>query len=99
MSLQDIHIANNQRKRLLKAIVDEKLLLQDESALVLNVAAYLNYKALSGESPVEEIVGDTELDYGAEYIIFNWLYSPQDTINLAGDTQHVHVEIVQGVVG
>jgi hypothetical protein len=71
MSLQDIHIANNQRKRLLNAIDDEKLLQQDEDVLVLNVAAYLDYKALSGESPVEEIVGDIELDYGAEYIIFD----------------------------
>ncbi len=71
MSLQDIHIANNQRKRLLKAIADENLLLQDEGALVLNVAAYLDYRASSGESPVEEIVGDIELDYGAEFIIFN----------------------------
>ncbi|MFT4823370.1 MAG: hypothetical protein ACI9DH_000388 [Halioglobus sp.] len=71
MSLQDIQIANNQRKRLLKAIVDEKLLQQDEDALILNVAAYLDYKASSGESPVEEIVGDTELDYAAEYIVFN----------------------------
>ncbi len=71
MSLQDIQIANNQRKRLLNAIDDEKLLQQDEDVLVLNVAAYLDYKALSGESPVEEIVGDIELDYGAEYIIFD----------------------------
>jgi hypothetical protein len=71
MSLQDIHIANNQRKKLLNAIDDEKLLQQDEDVLVLNVAAYLDYKALSGESPVEEIVGDIELDYGAEYIIFD----------------------------
>jgi hypothetical protein len=71
MSVQDIYIANNQRKRLLKAIVDEKLLQQDEGTLVLDVAAYLDYKALSSESPVEEIVGDIELDYGAEYIVFS----------------------------
>jgi hypothetical protein len=71
MSLQDINIANNQRKRLLKAIDDETLLQQDEAELVLNVAAYLDYKAMSGECPVEEIVGDTELDYSAEYIIFS----------------------------
>ena len=71
MSLQDINIANNQRKRLLKAIVDEKLLQRDEDTLVLNVAAYLEYKASSGESPVENIVGDIELDYGAEYIVFS----------------------------
>jgi hypothetical protein len=71
MSLQEIHIANNQRKRLLKAIVDEKLLQQDEDGLVLNMAAYLSYKALSGESPVEDIVGEIELDYRAEYVVFN----------------------------
>lgn len=71
MSLQDIHIANNQRKRLLKVIVDEKLLQQDEDALVLNMAAYLNYKTSSGESPVEEILGEIELDYRAEYVVFN----------------------------
>ena len=71
MSLQDIYIANNQRKRLLKAIVDEKLLQQDEDGLVLNMAAYLSYKALSGESPVEDIVGEIELDYHAECVVFN----------------------------
>ncbi|MFT4520440.1 MAG: hypothetical protein ACI9JM_002843 [Halioglobus sp.] len=71
MSLQDIHIANNQRKRLLKAIADEELLQQDEDTLVLNMAAYLNYKASSGESPVEEILGEIGLDYHAEYIVFN----------------------------
>lgn len=71
MSLQDIQIANNQRKRLRKAIVDETLLQQDEDELVLNVAAYLDYKASTGESPVENILGDIELDYGAEYIVFN----------------------------
>ncbi|MFT6285943.1 MAG: hypothetical protein ACJAYC_003899 [Halieaceae bacterium] len=71
MSLQDIQIGNNQRKRLLKAIVDQKLLQQDEEVLVLNVAAYLDYKTSSNESPVENIVGDIELDYGAEYIIFS----------------------------
>jgi hypothetical protein len=71
MSLQDIHIANNQRKRLLKAIADEELLQQDEDTLVLNMAAYLNYKASSGESPVEEILGEIGLDYHAEYIVFS----------------------------
>lgn len=71
MSLQDIYIANNQRKRLLKAVVDEELLQLDEGALVLNVAAYLSFKALSGESPIEEILGDVELDYSAEYIVFS----------------------------
>lgn len=71
MSLQDIHIANNQRKRLLKAIDDEDILLEDEGVLVLNVAAYLVYKDMSGESLVEDIVNDSKLDYSAEYIVFN----------------------------
>jgi len=71
MSLQDIYIANNQRKRLLKAVADEELLQLDEGALVLNVAAYLSFKALSGESPIEEILGDVELDYSVEYIVFS----------------------------
>lgn len=71
MSLQDIHIANNQRKRLLKAIDDEDILLEDEGVLVLNVAAYLAYKDMSGESLVEDIVNDSKLDYSAEYIVFN----------------------------
>jgi len=71
MSLQDIYIANNQRKRMLKAVADEELLQLDEGALVLNVAAYLSFKAMSGESPIEEILGDVELDYSAEYIVFS----------------------------
>ncbi len=71
MSLQDIQLANNQRKRLRKAITDKELLQEDEGTLVLNVASYLNYKALSGETPVETIIGDVELNYSVEYIVFN----------------------------
>jgi ASC-1-like (ASCH) protein len=71
MSLQDIQIANNQRKRLLKAIADEDILQQDEDVLVLSVAAYKSYKDMTGESPIEDIISDAKLDYSAEYIIFN----------------------------
>lgn len=71
MSLQDIQITNNQRKKLLKAMDDETILQQDEGVLVLNVAEYNNYKELSESSPVEDILVGIKLNYEAEYIVFD----------------------------
>ncbi len=82
MSIQELSIANNQKKKLLNAVKDKAVLFQDDNGdLVLNVA---NYKEFKGElrviratkknfevEPVETILGDDELDFAAEYIVFS----------------------------
>lgn len=71
MSIQELSITNNQAKRLLKALPDENILIQDESGeLVINVSAYMAYKEIKKNTPVEDIL-DEELDGAAEYWIFN----------------------------
>ncbi len=82
MSIQEVAIANNQKKRLLAVIKDEAVLFKDENGdLVVNVA---NYKEFKKElivlktmkkgvdlTPIETIVGEGVLDSGAEYFVFS----------------------------
>lgn len=71
MSIQELSITNNQAKRLLKALPDENILIQDESGeLVINVSAYRVFKDLKKNTPVEDILAE-ELDDSAEYWIFS----------------------------
>ncbi len=81
MSIQELTLANNQKKRLQKAIKDEAVLFEDENGdLVVNVA---NYKEFKHElriiratkknlevEPIEVIVGEGILDFNAEYFVF-----------------------------
>ncbi len=82
MSIQELAIANNQKKKLLNAVKDEAVLFQDENGdLVVNVA---NYKEFKGEllvlkrtkkgleiEPIEAIVGKGLLDFSAEYFVLS----------------------------
>ncbi|MAC47819.1 hypothetical protein [Oceanospirillum beijerinckii] len=72
MSLQEISVSNTQKKKLQKAILDESVLVQeDDGDLVVHVAAYLDYKAGTRTKPLEEIVGEDELDLSAEFIVLS----------------------------
>ncbi|MEY8205641.1 MAG: hypothetical protein RPR40_11290 [Bermanella sp.] len=82
MSIQEVAIANNQKKRLLSVVKDEAVLFQDENGeLVVNVA---HYKAFKKElvvlktmkkgvdiTPIETIVGAGVLNFDAEYFVFS----------------------------
>ncbi len=82
MSIQEVSVANNQKKRLLKVIKDPAVLFsEDNGDLVVNAAAY---EALKKElavakvakphlnaKPIEEIVGDDVLDFSHEYFVFS----------------------------
>ena len=82
MSIQEISLANNQKKRLAKAVKDQAVLFADDNGdLVVNVA---NYKALKKElivakaikpgielTPIEAIVGEDVLDFSSEYFVFS----------------------------
>ena len=73
MSIQEISITNNQKKHLIKRIKDEAVLFQDDNQdLVVNVAAYINYRAnlKPGDEPIEALVGSEELNYKAEFFVF-----------------------------
>ena len=71
MSIQDIAVSHNVKKKLLQAVKDETVLFQDEDgAVVVNVAAYLALKADKGIEPLEGVLGDVVLDLSAEYVVF-----------------------------
>lgn len=77
MSIQDITASNNQKKRLLHAIDDEHVLIQNEEGeVVVNVAAYVTFKKdlpaeKSNPAPIEAIIGDNILNFDAEYFVFS----------------------------
>ena len=82
MSIQEVSVANNQKKRLLKVVKDPAVLFsEDNGDLVVNVAAYEAFKKelrlarvakphLNVE-PIEEIVGGDVLDFSHEYFVFS----------------------------
>ena len=72
MSIQDLSISNNQKKKLLRAITDENIMFQDDTGeLVLNVAAYKTFKEENKQTPIEAILGEDVLDPRAEFVVFN----------------------------
>ena len=71
MSIQDIAVSHNLRKKLLRAVKDEAVLFQDEDgAVVVNVAGYEILKADTGTEPLEDVLGDVVLDESAEFFVF-----------------------------
>ena len=71
MSIQDIAVSHNLRKKLLRAVKDEAVLFQDEDgAVVVNVAGYELLKADTGTEPLEDVLGDVVLDESAEFFVF-----------------------------
>jgi hypothetical protein len=71
MSIQDIAVSHNIRKKLLRAVKDEAVLFQDEDgAVVVNVAGYALLKANTGTEPLEDVLGDVLLDESAEFFVF-----------------------------
>ncbi len=77
MSIQTIALTNNQKKHLLKLITDEQVLFQDEKGdIVVSVAGYLGLKKdlkakKEDASPIEKIVGESVLDFEAEYFVLS----------------------------
>jgi len=71
MSIQDIAVSHNLRKKLLRAVKDEAVLFQDEDgAVVVNVEGYELLKADTGTEPLEDVLGDVVLDESAEFFVF-----------------------------
>jgi hypothetical protein len=71
MSIQDIAVSHNVKKKLLQAVKDDTVLFQDEDgAVVVNAAGYVALKADTGAEPLEDVLGDVVLDLSAEYFVF-----------------------------
>lgn len=71
MSIQDIAVSHNVRKKLLQAVKDETVLFQDDDgAVVVNVEGYAALKADTGTEPLEDVLGDVSLDMTAQYFVF-----------------------------
>jgi hypothetical protein len=71
MSIQDIAVSHNVKKKLLQAVKDDTVLFQDEDgAVVVNAAGYVALKADAGAEPLEDVLGDVVLDLSAEYFVF-----------------------------
>ena len=72
MSIQDIAVSQNIKKKLLLAVKDDTVLFQDEDgAVVVNVAGYVALKADTATEPLENVLGDGVLDLSAEYFVFD----------------------------
>ena len=77
MSIQEITLSNNQKKKLQKGITQESVLFQDDNGdLVVNVEAYQEFKRTVKKNErnllIEAVVGDeVELDFSVEYFIFS----------------------------
>ncbi len=72
MSIQEISLSQNQKKKLLKSINDEGIAFKDDNGdIVVNVEAYINLKQDSDSAPVEDIIGDVILDFDSQYFLFS----------------------------
>ena len=71
MSIQEIALSHNQKKKLLKAIDDENVIFKDDNGdIVVSVEAYLNLKQDTDSAPIEAILGDEILDFDSQYFLF-----------------------------
>ncbi|CAH0991276.1 hypothetical protein SIN8267_01378 [Sinobacterium norvegicum] len=71
MSMQEIAVTNNQKKKILRAIRDQDVIFQDENGdIIVSVSAYQAYKEATEEQPLEDLLADGELADGKEFFVF-----------------------------
>lgn len=72
MSIQEIALSHNQKKKLLNAIDDDNVIFKDDNGdVVVSVEHYVKFKQDSDSSPVEVILGDEILDFDSQYFLFS----------------------------
>lgn len=72
MSIQDITVSNNIRKKIINAVRDESAIIVEENGdVIISVAAYQEFAERIKRSPLEEILGEDTLDFSAEYFVFS----------------------------
>lgn len=72
MSIQDITVSNNIRKKIINAVRDDSAIIIEENGdVIISVAAYQEFAERIKRSPLEEILGEDTLDFSAEYFVFS----------------------------
>jgi len=72
MKIQDLTISNNLKKKIIKAIANETVVMQEENGdVVVNVAAYVAMKKNSKTVTLEDILGKDLLDFDVDYFVFS----------------------------
>lgn len=72
MSIQDIEVSNNIRKKIITALRDDSVFIIEENGdLIVSVEAYKVFAQRIKRSPLEEILGEELLDFSSEYFVFN----------------------------
>jgi len=72
MSIQEISVSNNQRKKLSNFCQDESIVqIDDNGDVIVNVAAYKALKKSSKSSPIEDIIDAQSLDFSSEFFLFS----------------------------
>ena len=71
MSIKDIPLSNNQKKRLLACVKDQSIFFQDENGdIVVDTQAYKALKEHLQQSPIEELLKLDDLETLADYVVF-----------------------------
>jgi len=71
MTIQDIEVSNNIRKKIVTALRDDSVLITEENGdVIVSVDAYNSFAKRIKRSPLVEILGDDLLDFSAEYFVF-----------------------------
>lgn len=71
MSIKDIPLSNNQKKRLLACVKDQSIFFQDENGdIVVDTQAYKALKERLQQSPIEELLKLDDLETLADYVVF-----------------------------
>jgi len=72
MTIQDIEVSNNIRKKIITAVRDEASIVVEENGdVIISVEAYKVFAKNIKRSPLLEILGDDVLDFSVEYFVFN----------------------------
>jgi len=72
MTIQDIEVSNNIRKKIITAVRDEASIVVEEGGdVIISVEAYNEFAKKIKRSPLLEILGDDVLDFSSEYFVFS----------------------------
>ena len=72
MTIQDIEVSNNIRKKIVTAVRDDSVIVVEENGdVIVSVEAYNAFAKRIKRSPLVEILGDESLDFSVEYFVFN----------------------------
>lgn len=72
MTIQDITVSNNIRKKIITVIRDKSVIIIEENGdVIVSVAAYNEFAERINRSPLEEVLGNDVLDFSAEYFVFS----------------------------